>query len=64
MTRFPWDRAMELGFGQLRLAPDQFWRMTLRELSAAAKGAGLGAGGEAMTQASLLSLTEQFPDMA
>ncbi|MDO8289718.1 MAG: phage tail assembly chaperone [Parvibaculum sp.] len=62
MTRFPWARAMELGLGQLRLPPDAFWRMTLRELSAAAKGAGAGASGEGMTRASLSSLAQRFPD--
>ena len=62
MTRFPWERAMELGLGQLRLAPDQFWRMTLRELSAAARGARPETGGEAMTRASLSMLEMRFPD--
>jgi len=53
---------MELGLGQLRLAPDQFWRMTLRELSAAARGARPETGGEAMTRASLSMLEMRFPD--
>jgi uncharacterized phage protein (TIGR02216 family) len=26
---------MQLGLGRLRLAPDAFWRMTLKELAAA-----------------------------
>jgi uncharacterized phage protein (TIGR02216 family) len=37
MKSFPWARAMEIGFGHLKLAPEQFWRMTLPELAAAAR---------------------------
>lgn len=33
MTPFPWKQAMGFGFGVLRLAPEQFWRMTPRELA-------------------------------
>lgn len=29
---------MEMGFGWLRLSPDAFWSMTLRELAAGADG--------------------------
>jgi uncharacterized phage protein (TIGR02216 family) len=32
---FPWARVMRLGLGELRLPPDAFWRMSLRELVAA-----------------------------
>ena len=32
---FPWDEAMQFGFGVLRLSPDAFWRMTPRELAQA-----------------------------
>ena len=32
---FPWTEAMGFGFGVLHLAPDVFWRMTLRELAQA-----------------------------
>jgi uncharacterized phage protein (TIGR02216 family) len=36
MTKpFPWDAAMQFGFGVLRLAPDAFWKMTPRELAQA-----------------------------
>lgn len=35
---FPWRRAMALGLGRLRLAPDVFWAMTPRELQAAIDG--------------------------
>jgi uncharacterized phage protein (TIGR02216 family) len=34
MTKpFPWDAAMQFGFGVLHLAPDAFWKMTPRELA-------------------------------
>ncbi len=52
---------MELGLGQLRLAPETFWSMTLSELAAAAKGAGL-TNSETMTRQSLAVLTQKFPD--
>ena len=35
-SRFPWENAMTIGMGLLRLPPETFWRMTLPELSAAA----------------------------
>lgn len=63
MKRFPWARAMEIGLGHLRLGPHDFWRLTLPELAAAARGAGLAAdAGEAMTRANLDRLAETFPD--
>lgn len=62
MTRFPWGRAMELGLGQLRLAPDQFWRMTLQELNAAARGAGFVPSVVALSRSRLDELTQKFPD--
>ena len=62
MKTFPWARAMEIGLGALRLAPRDFWAMTLPELSAAAKGAGFDVGDEAMTRERLSALAAQFPD--
>lgn len=35
MTPFPWDAAMQFGFGVLRLSPGAFWAMSPRELAAA-----------------------------
>lgn len=32
---FPWENAMKIGLGVLRLSPLQFWAMTPRELQAA-----------------------------
>lgn len=33
MSPFPWREAIGFGLGVLRLAPEQFWRMTPRELA-------------------------------
>tara|TARA_R110002110_G_scaffold24174_8_gene90978 strand:+ start:2805 stop:2990 length:186 start_codon:yes stop_codon:yes gene_type:complete len=60
MTEFPWVRAMELGLGHLRLAPRDFWSMTLPELAAALGGAGRSAG--AISRAGLNALTNLYPD--
>ena len=35
---FPWDAAMQFGFGVLHLSSDAFWRMTPRELAHAIAG--------------------------
>ncbi|HET9715708.1 MAG TPA: rcc01693 family protein [Pseudolabrys sp.] len=35
MRAFPWKQAIGFGLGVLRLAPEQFWSMTPRELSCA-----------------------------
>jgi uncharacterized phage protein (TIGR02216 family) len=32
---FPWDAAMQFGFGVLHLSSDAFWKMTPRELAQA-----------------------------
>ncbi|QUS39298.1 phage tail assembly chaperone [Tardiphaga alba] len=61
MTPFPWDRAMQFGFGVLRLSPDAFWRMTPREL-AAAMIAVQGPVPVAIDRAGLDALMQQFPD--
>ena len=36
---FPWKEAIGFGLGVLRLSPDQFWRMTPRELAYAIEAA-------------------------
>lgn len=33
MTPFPWREAIGFGLGVLKLPPEQFWRMTPRELA-------------------------------
>lgn len=63
MKKFPWEQAMEIGLGRLRLAPQDFWRMTLAELAAAARGTGLAhARASAIRRIDLEALTRRFPD--
>ena len=57
---------MGLGLGRLRLSPEAFWRMTPRELAAAAyglRGPAPPAGG-ALDRAGLTALMGRFPDPA
>ena len=51
---------MTIGMGLLRLPPETFWRMTLPELSAAARVFSTGESG--MTRRTLDGLAAQFPD--
>ena len=48
---------MFLGLGLLRLAPRDFWALTLRELSAA-----LGEGTSPLERARLDEMMKEFPD--
>ncbi|KAB7741600.1 phage tail assembly chaperone [Parvibaculum sedimenti] len=61
MKTFPWTRAMEIGFGHLRLAPEQFWGMTLPELASAARCLRRDDGDQ-MTMRDLDRLMGLFPD--
>jgi uncharacterized phage protein (TIGR02216 family) len=61
MKPFPWHEAIGFGLGVLRLPPEQFWRMTPREL-AYAIAAVRGPGREPMNRAALDKLMHQFPD--
>jgi uncharacterized phage protein (TIGR02216 family) len=54
---FPWARIMQLGLGTLRLAPEQFWRATLREIAAA-----LPKREAALDRAILDRLMSEHPD--
>lgn len=62
MTPFPWAEAMRLGLGILRLAPESFWAMTPRELSAAAAGLTGPTRTAAPSRDRLADLLKQFPD--
>jgi uncharacterized phage protein (TIGR02216 family) len=53
---------MTAGLGMLRLAPDDFWSMTPRELDAALRGAFGVAMRPAMTRSDLAALMTAFPD--
>lgn len=61
MTPFPWEAAMQVGFGVLKLSPDAFWRMTPREL-AAAISALRGGADEPIRRARMDELMRRFPD--
>lgn len=61
MKPFPWGEAIGFGLGVLRLPPEQFWRMTPRELAYAA-AALRGPQHEPMTRAAFDGLMQQYPD--
>ncbi|MEQ8267647.1 MAG: phage tail assembly chaperone [Parvibaculum sp.] len=63
-ARFPWEEAMTLGLGTLRLPPDIFWRLTLPELAAAARAVRPRDGGRPMTRDELERLACLYPDAA
>jgi uncharacterized phage protein (TIGR02216 family) len=55
----PWDAWMAMGIGRMRLAPRDFWRMSLREWRAA-----LGQGaGQGLDRAELETLMKEHPDV-
>jgi len=59
---FPWDEAMAIGLGVLRLAPRDFWAMTPVELARAISGLNGGLPAAPMTRDSLDGLIARFPD--
>lgn len=61
-ARFPWDEAMTLGLGRLRLAPEIFWRLTLPELAAAARALDGQDAQAPMARGELEGLMRRFPD--
>lgn len=58
MKQFDWPALMQLGLGQLRLLPDQFWALTPAEL---AHMAGL-SNARALDRAGLTELMAIYPD--
>ena len=60
MMPFPWEAAMQFGFGVLKLSPQTFWAMTPRELAQAV----IAVRGDAMPmdRRALDALMQQFPD--
>jgi uncharacterized phage protein (TIGR02216 family) len=58
---FPWDEAMQFGFGVLHLAPDAFWRMTPRELAQAVIAV-RGHVATPLDRGRLIELMQRFPD--
>lgn len=61
--RFPWDEAMTLGLGRLRLTPEIFWRMTLPELAAAARAL-QPVRSNSIDRTGLQKLIQAYPDGA
>ena len=57
VERFPWARVMQLGIGTLGIPPEQFWRCTLREITAA-----LGSAEMPLHRQSLEELMCEWPD--
>lgn len=58
---FPWERAIGLGIGVLKLSPHEFWTMTPRELACALRA--IGMGGDAPPGRDILDqLMKRFPD--
>ncbi|GGD12495.1 hypothetical protein GCM10011335_14210 [Aureimonas glaciei] len=60
-TAFPWDAAMSVGLGLLRLRPRDFWRMTPREL-AQALAPRTPSPLAVITRPGLADLMRRFPD--
>jgi uncharacterized phage protein (TIGR02216 family) len=58
---FPWREAIGFGLGVLRLPPEQFWRMTPRELAFAIEAV-TGRGGAPLARSSLTELMMRYPD--
>lgn len=57
---FPWREAIGFGLGILRLSPDQFWRMTPRELATAIEA--LTGRSAPLKRATLNELMTRYPD--
>lgn len=60
LAPFPWKQAIGFGLGVLRLAPEQFWRMTPRELAYAIEAA--SGRGAPIDRAALTQLMTRYPD--
>jgi uncharacterized phage protein (TIGR02216 family) len=58
---FPWERALAIGLGVLRLPPEQFWKMTPREFAAALRGL-YGEPTAPLDRVRFEALMARFPD--
>jgi len=61
MTPFPWREAIGFGLGVLRLSPDEFWRMTPRELAYAIEA--VRGGGRSLARDTFSDLMKRYPDV-
>jgi len=57
---FPWKQAIGFGLGVLRLSPEEFWRMTPRELAYALEA--VTGRAAPLDRASLSVLMKRYPD--
>jgi uncharacterized phage protein (TIGR02216 family) len=58
---FPWKEAIGFGLGVLKLSPEQFWRMTPRELAYAVEAV---SGRRApLDRAAFDELMKRYPDV-
>ena len=60
MTPFPWKQAIGFGLGVLRLSPEQFWRMTPRELAYAIEA--VRGRWTPLSRGGLTELMKRYPD--
>ncbi len=60
MQPFPWKAAIGFGLGVLRLSPDQFWRMTPRELAYAIEA--VTGRSAPLDRERLTQLMKSYPD--
>jgi uncharacterized phage protein (TIGR02216 family) len=58
---FPWREAIGFALGVLRLPPEQFWRMTPRELALAIRAV-RGPSSAPLERNTLAALMQRFPD--
>jgi len=59
----PWSELMKFGFGYLKLSPDAFWKMTLRELDSAIEWSFPSLQGHSVPNAeNLRELISIYPD--
>jgi uncharacterized phage protein (TIGR02216 family) len=61
MQPFPWREAIGFGLGVLRLSPEQFWRMTPRELALALEA--VRGARPALDRATFEQLMRSHPDV-
>jgi uncharacterized phage protein (TIGR02216 family) len=53
---------METGLGMLRLSPETFWKLTVRERAMFCTGQVVGSAHAPLGRAELETLLERFPD--
>jgi uncharacterized phage protein (TIGR02216 family) len=58
---FAWREAIGFGIGVLRMPPDDFWRMTPRELACAIEAISRPASAP-LERATLTDLMQRYPD--